>query len=234
MAGVRCSNQLQTSVPGVYAAGDICEYESDLHGGAPIRVEHWDVAFNQGKAVALNMLGKDEPYREVPYFFSVLADWGELESVGPAKDWDQEVVRGSMQEGLFTTWYLREGVVKAALTFGRPDDLDHARRLMTQGTRLEEPQRSALGDLGADLAGIARVDRWVTLASTDVGRKGKPVRFRRGPATVTGECPPQHAEMRAATDPPTAGWEGAEGGPGSQETCLRRKPTSPRGKGLAR
>ncbi len=154
--GLRCSSRLQTSAPGVYAAGDVCEYDSELHGGAPIRVEHWDVAFNQGKAVARNMLGNDEPYREVPYFFSVLADWGELESVGPAKDWDQEIVRGAMQDGEFTTWYLREGAVKGALTFGRPDDLDHARRLLAAGTRLEESDRAALGDLGADLAGIGQ------------------------------------------------------------------------------
>lgn len=155
-AGVRCSNRLQTSAPGVYAAGDICEYVSDIHGGAPLRVEHWDVAFNQGKAVALNMLGRDQPYLEVPYFFSVLADWGELEYVGPAREWDQEIVRGSMQEGSFTTWYLADGVVKAALTFGRPDDLDHARRLLTAGTRLEESQRAALADLATELAGIGR------------------------------------------------------------------------------
>lgn len=81
-AGLRCSNRLQTSAPGVWAAGDICEYDSDLHGGAPLRVEHWDVAFNQGKAAALNMLGKDQPYLEVPYFFSVLADWGSSNTSG--------------------------------------------------------------------------------------------------------------------------------------------------------
>ena len=155
-AGLRCSNRLQTSAPGVWAAGDICEYDSDLHGGAPLRVEHWDVAFNQGKAAALNMLGKDQPYLEVPYFFSVLADWGELEYVGPAKEWDQELVRGSMDEGAFTMWYLADGVVKAALTFGRPDDLDDARRLLAAGTVLGEGQRAALADRDSDLAGVGR------------------------------------------------------------------------------
>jgi 3-phenylpropionate/trans-cinnamate dioxygenase ferredoxin reductase subunit len=154
--GVRCSDRLESSVSGVYAAGDICEYDSVLHGGIRIRLEHWDVAFNQGKTAALNMLGSDEPYQEVPYFFSVLADWGELEYVGPAHEWDQEVTRGSLGDGVFTVWYLQEGVVKAALTFGRSDDLEHARRLIASGTKLEEGHRVALGDLGSDLAQVGR------------------------------------------------------------------------------
>ena len=57
VGGVRCSSGLETSTPGIYAAGDMCEYESPLHG-RPIRIEHWDVAFNHGKTAALNMLGR--------------------------------------------------------------------------------------------------------------------------------------------------------------------------------
>ena len=55
------------------------------------------MAFNQGKTAALNMLGRDVPHDVVPYFYSVLADWGELEYVGPASDWDEEIVRGSVE-----------------------------------------------------------------------------------------------------------------------------------------
>jgi 3-phenylpropionate/trans-cinnamate dioxygenase ferredoxin reductase subunit len=152
--GVRCSDRLLSSAPGVFAAGDICEYDSPIHGGASIRVEHWDVAFNQGKVAAMNMLGRDQPYTEVPYFFSVLADWGELEYVGPAHAWDEEIVRGSFDDGVFTIWYLQDGAVKAALTFGRSDDLDHARRLLVAGTRLEEGHRIALADPNADLSAV--------------------------------------------------------------------------------
>jgi 3-phenylpropionate/trans-cinnamate dioxygenase ferredoxin reductase component len=152
--GVRCSSRLQSSVSGVFAAGDICEYDSLVHGES-LRIEHWDVAFNHGKTAALNMLGKDVPHTEVPYFFSVLADWGELEYVGPAYEWDQEIVRGSMDDGAFTNWYLKDGAVKAALTFGR-DDLDHARRLIADGGALDERQRAALADLDADLGGVLR------------------------------------------------------------------------------
>jgi 3-phenylpropionate/trans-cinnamate dioxygenase ferredoxin reductase component len=152
--GVRCSSRLQSSEPGVYAAGDICEYDSVVHGGQPMRIEHWDVAFNQGKTAALNMLGQDVPHEEVPYFYSVFADWGELEYVGPAYEWDEEILRGSMEERSFTIWYLKEGAVKAALTFGRSDDLDPARRLIRNGGPLDERQRSALGNLEADLDGV--------------------------------------------------------------------------------
>jgi 3-phenylpropionate/trans-cinnamate dioxygenase ferredoxin reductase component len=152
--GVRCSSRLETSTPGVFAAGDIAEYDSVLHGGAPLRLEHWDVAFNHGKTAALNMLGRDVPHEVVPYFYSVLADWGELEYVGPAREWDEEIVRGSYDEGSFTTWYLKDDALKAALTFGRSQDLDHARRLIVDGSALTQGERAALADLDSDLAAL--------------------------------------------------------------------------------
>jgi 3-phenylpropionate/trans-cinnamate dioxygenase ferredoxin reductase subunit len=152
--GVRCSSRLETSTPGVFAAGDIAEYDSVLHGGAPLRLEHWDVAFNHGKTAALNMLGRDVPHEVVPYFYSVLADWGELEYVGPAREWDEEIVRGSYDEGSFTTWYLKDDALKAALTFGRSEDLDHARRLIVDGSALTQGERAALADLDSDLAAL--------------------------------------------------------------------------------
>jgi 3-phenylpropionate/trans-cinnamate dioxygenase ferredoxin reductase subunit len=152
--GVRCSSRLESSAPGVFAAGDICEYESVVHGGAPLRLEHWDVAFNQGKTAALNMLGRDVPHAVVPYFYSVLGTWGELEYVGPAFAWDEEIVRGSFADGSFTNWYLKDGVVKAALTWGRSDDLEVARRLIVDGGAVDERARAALGDLDSDLAAV--------------------------------------------------------------------------------
>jgi 3-phenylpropionate/trans-cinnamate dioxygenase ferredoxin reductase subunit len=148
--GIACSARLQTSAPGVFAAGDVCEYDSVLHGES-MRIEHWDVAFNHGRTAALNMLGRDVPHAVVPYFFSVLAGLGELEYVGPASEWDEEIVRGSFDDGSFTNWYLRDGRVVAALTFGRADDLDHARRLLTEKPVLDAAQRAALADVDSDL-----------------------------------------------------------------------------------
>jgi 3-phenylpropionate/trans-cinnamate dioxygenase ferredoxin reductase component len=151
--GVLCSSRLETSAAGVFAAGDIAEYDSPLHDGR-VRIEHWDVAFNHGKTAALNMLGHDVPHEVVPYFYSVLGDWGELEYVGPAYEWDEEIVRGSYGDGNFTTWYLKDGRVLAALTFGRSDDLDHARRLIAERTVLDERARSALASLDGDLGAL--------------------------------------------------------------------------------
>jgi 3-phenylpropionate/trans-cinnamate dioxygenase ferredoxin reductase component len=113
------------------------------------------VAFNQGKTVALNMLGQDRPHDVVPYFFSDLADWASLEYVGPARDWDEEIVRGSLAQGSFSVWYLKQGRVLGALSVGRSEDLDHARRLIAAGTALENAG-GQLGDLGTDLDAVGR------------------------------------------------------------------------------
>ncbi len=151
--GVLCDARLRTSVPGVWAAGDVCSYESRPNGRR-IRVEHWDVAFNHGKTVALNMLGQDVEHDVVPYFFSDLADWASLEYVGPAAGWDQEVVRGSLEQGTFSVWYLSGGRVEGALSVGRSDDLEHARRLIAAREPLAGDAIAALGDPGSDLAAL--------------------------------------------------------------------------------
>jgi 3-phenylpropionate/trans-cinnamate dioxygenase ferredoxin reductase subunit len=136
LGGVRCSSRLETSVPGVYAAGDMCEYDSPIHG-RPIRVEHWDVAFNHGKTAALNMLGREVDHDVVPYFFSDLADWTSLEYVGPAREWDEEVVAGSIDAGEFSIRYLKDGKLAACLSVGRSDDLEAAREeLRREGAAL--------------------------------------------------------------------------------------------------
>src|SRR5436190_21548307 len=150
--GVRCDARLLTSCPGVYAAGDMCEYESAMHGG-PVRIEHWDVAFNHGKTAALNLLGRDVPHEEVPYFFSDLADWTSMEYVGPAFEWEEEVVRGSIEDGEFSLWYLGGGRVKAALSVGRSDDLEHARRLIAAGTEVKD-RTDVLADPSSDLSDL--------------------------------------------------------------------------------
>ncbi|HWE34611.1 MAG TPA: FAD-dependent oxidoreductase [Solirubrobacteraceae bacterium] len=153
--GVVVDSRLRTSVDGVFAAGDIAEYESVVHGGRRLRIEHWDVAFNQGKTVALNMLGQDKPHDVVPYFFSDLADWASLEYVGPAYKWDTEVIRGSLEEAEFSVWYLDgEARVEAALSVGRSDDLEHARRLIASETSVGGQGIAALGDPSSDLSEI--------------------------------------------------------------------------------
>jgi 3-phenylpropionate/trans-cinnamate dioxygenase ferredoxin reductase subunit len=144
--GVLVDSRLETSHPGIYAAGDICEYESTIHRRV-LRIEHEDVAAEQGATAALNMLGRDVPHQTVPYFFSDLADWVSLEYVGPAASWDDEVVRGSLEDGDFTLFYLRDRRVVAALGVGASAALDHARRLIVAATELPRPAALAEDDL---------------------------------------------------------------------------------------
>jgi 3-phenylpropionate/trans-cinnamate dioxygenase ferredoxin reductase component len=150
--GIVCDETLQTSVEGIYAAGDVCSYESRVHGRR-LRVEHWDVAMQQGMHAAGSMLGEGKPYEVVPYFFSDLADWAGLEYVGPAMDWDELVWRGDRDAGEFAVFYLKDGKVAAALTVERSEELAHARTLLAEGIDVaDERARALLGDPDSDLA----------------------------------------------------------------------------------
>jgi 3-phenylpropionate/trans-cinnamate dioxygenase ferredoxin reductase subunit len=147
--GVKVSSRLEASLADVYAAGDIAEYDSVVHGRR-LRIEHWDVAFNQGKTAALNMLGRNVDHEEIPYFYSDLADWSSMEYVGPGKG--RNVFRGSMEDGEFTAFYLGDdGVVTAALTVGRSDDLEAARRFIRDKVA---PDEAALADVSTDLESL--------------------------------------------------------------------------------
>ena len=145
--GVLCSAGLESSLEGVFAAGDMCEYHSPIHG-RPLRIEHWDVASEQGKTAARSMLGQGVKHEAVPYFFSDLADWVSLEYVGPGSG--EAVIRGSLGDGSFTAFYVDEGRVTAALSVDRDEsELDAARRYVREGSSLEP---SVLADEGAELA----------------------------------------------------------------------------------
>lgn len=133
--GVACDATLRTSAEAVWAAGDVCEYDSATYGRR-LRIEHWEVARGQGQLAAANMLGAGRPYEEVPYFWCDLADWATLEYVGAGQAWDREVVRGSVREGAFTVFQLSEDRVVAAVTSGRPRDLDVARSLIAARTHI--------------------------------------------------------------------------------------------------
>ncbi len=139
-------------MPGIFAAGDCCSYESAIHGRR-LRVEHWDVALQQGRHAAHGMLGEDEPYRELPYFFSDLADWTGFEYVGPAVDWDEVVFRGDRDAGEFSAWYLKDGAVQGTLAVGRSEDLIHARTLIETGADVSGA-KDALADVDSELESV--------------------------------------------------------------------------------
>ncbi len=152
--GVICDAKLQTSAPGIYAAGDCCSYESVVHRRR-LRVEHWDVAMQQGMHAARNMLGEARDYEVVPYFFSDLADWASIEYIGPAAEWDEEIWRGDRDSGEFSVWYLKDGRVAGALSVGRSEDLAEARRMLADGVDVSTATAwiadpaSSLSEIGA-------------------------------------------------------------------------------------
>ncbi|HSS23663.1 MAG TPA: FAD-dependent oxidoreductase, partial [Mycobacterium sp.] len=148
--GVHCDAQLRASAPGIFAAGDVCEWDSAAHRRRA-RVAHWDVAAGQGRAAAANMLGGNDPYTDIPTFWSDLADWVTLRFHGVVAG-DTRIERGVPEDGAFSIWYLDGQELRGVLSIGCDHDLGHADRLI--GTCLTAEQRAAITDPSADLADI--------------------------------------------------------------------------------
>ena len=111
--GIVVDERLETSAPGIFAAGDVAAAWHPLLG-ARIRLEHWDNAKRQGRAAARNMLGLAEPYVRLPYFYSDQYDLG-MEYVGHAPMWDQVVFRGDPAHREFVVFWLGGGRVLAGM-----------------------------------------------------------------------------------------------------------------------
>jgi 3-phenylpropionate/trans-cinnamate dioxygenase ferredoxin reductase subunit len=117
--GVLVDEQCRTSLPNIYAAGDVANHLHPILGR--LRVEHWNNGDQQGRAAARSMLDRGQPY---DYLHSFWSDQYEhlIEYVGFAATWDRLVFRGHPESRTFLGFYLERGVVRAAVGLNRGGD----------------------------------------------------------------------------------------------------------------
>jgi len=110
--GVAVNEYLETSLPGIFAAGDIARWP-DARSGEHLRIEHWVVAERQGQTAARNMLGQRQRFSDVPFFWSQHYDVP-INYIGHAEKWDGLEIEGDIQARDCLVRYRRNGTVLAA------------------------------------------------------------------------------------------------------------------------
>jgi NADPH-dependent 2,4-dienoyl-CoA reductase/sulfur reductase-like enzyme len=115
--GIQVDEFLETSVPGIFAAGDVARWH-DLASGEQRRVEHWVVAERQGQAAAANMLGLRRAFLDVPFFWSAHYDMT-IRYVGHASSWDTIEIDGSLADRDCVVGYKKDGKIVAVAAVGR-------------------------------------------------------------------------------------------------------------------
>ncbi|MFF7212020.1 NAD(P)/FAD-dependent oxidoreductase [Streptomyces sp. NPDC008238] len=133
---VLADDRLRTSVPDVYAVGDCASFPSARYGER-LLIHHWDNAVQGPRTAAANILGGDEPYDPVPYFWS--EQFGRfVQYSGHHVDSDPVLLRGDPDGPAWSVLWLREGQLVALFAVGRPRDLAQARKLIARGAHLDE------------------------------------------------------------------------------------------------
>jgi 3-phenylpropionate/trans-cinnamate dioxygenase ferredoxin reductase component len=134
--GILVDEHLQTSIPTVFAAGDVASAHHPLYGQR-IRVEHWANALNQGPVAARGMLGREDTYDRLPYFFSDQYDVG-MEYSGFARDWDRVVFRGNPASREFIAFWLAADRVLAAMSVNVWDVGEPVQRLIRERVAVDD------------------------------------------------------------------------------------------------
>jgi NADPH-dependent 2,4-dienoyl-CoA reductase/sulfur reductase-like enzyme/nitrite reductase/ring-hydroxylating ferredoxin subunit len=131
--GILVNDRLETSVPGIFAAGDVARWPAP-DGGEKLRIEHWVVAERQGQVAARNMLGRGETFAAVPFFWSQHYDVG-INYVGHAASWDKIDIDGNIAARDATLRYRQGGQTLAVATIFRDRDSLAAAAAMERGDR---------------------------------------------------------------------------------------------------
>jgi NADPH-dependent 2,4-dienoyl-CoA reductase/sulfur reductase-like enzyme len=119
--GVPVDEFLETSVPGVFAAGDIARFPYALAGGGAVRIEHWVVAERLGQVAAINMLDGGQRFEQAPFFWSQHYDVP-INYVGHAENWDATELIGDIKAGDGLVKYLSKGRVVAVASIYRDEE----------------------------------------------------------------------------------------------------------------
>jgi len=144
--GIPVGPALETSVPGVYAAGDVARHDHPVFG--PIRVEHFDNAIKTGEAAARNMLGAGAVFDDPHWFWSDQYD-SQVQMAGFAATWDRMVVRGSIEDRSFCAFLLDEaGIVRSTVSLDWKRDVRRSFGLISAQVA---PDPVALADPDVDL-----------------------------------------------------------------------------------
>jgi 3-phenylpropionate/trans-cinnamate dioxygenase ferredoxin reductase component len=151
--GILVDEHLQTSAPGVLAAGDVANAHHPFYGER-IRVEHWANALHQGPVAARAMLGEPDVYDRLPYFFSDQYDVG-MEYAGFARTWDRVVFRGDPATREFIAFWLTGDRVVAGMNVNVWDVIDPIQRLIGERVAVEDRR---LADPDIPLAELAPAD----------------------------------------------------------------------------
>ncbi|MFE2487692.1 NAD(P)/FAD-dependent oxidoreductase [Streptomyces mirabilis] len=144
--GIMVNEFCETSIPGIYAAGDVANHPNAILGGR-VRLESWQNAQKQATAAAKSMLGESKMFNDVPWFWSDQYDLN-IQMSGQPDPTDSIVYRGDKSSRSFSAFFLRDGVLRSVVAFNRARDV---KRTMTYIASRQILEPAQLGDESVDL-----------------------------------------------------------------------------------